>query len=171
MCTGGSRKFKKPPTSPASPSTPGPCFGSHARVRDPTADRISPACAGLHRSRGRSPRWAAKRGQAADTSELSLRILMHRPAPAVVISHAVRHMTERWHPSSGWASCRLRAAAWRLRPQVGECRSVLDATVAARIRVADISRRAGPGVAVGEPRLPAGALRAELGPEQDACDH
>jgi hypothetical protein len=49
----------------------------------------------------------AKRGQVADMSELPLRILMHRPAPAFVISHAVKHMTERRYPSSGWASCRL----------------------------------------------------------------
>jgi len=37
----------------------------------------------------------AKRGQVADMSELPLRILMQRPAPAFVISHAVRHMAER----------------------------------------------------------------------------
>jgi hypothetical protein len=58
-------------------------------------------------------------------------------------------------------------------PKSARCVSkpVLDATVAARIQVADIRRRAGAGVAVGEPRLLAGAPRAELDPEQDAYGH
>ncbi len=38
-----------------------------------------------------------------DVSEFPLRILMQRPASPFVISNAVRHVAERWYPSSGWA--------------------------------------------------------------------
>jgi hypothetical protein len=37
----------------------------------------------------------------ADVSEFRLRILMQRPASPFVISNTVRHVAERWYPSSG----------------------------------------------------------------------
>ena len=99
MCTGGPRNSRNPQRAQPAQARQGrasaPC------QRDPRTNRIPPACAGLHRSRGRSPHWAAKRGQAADMSELPLHILTQSPAPAFVISHAARHMAERWYPSSG----------------------------------------------------------------------
>ena len=64
-----------------------------------------PACVTQNRSHPTSVCWpapilrvipalgVAKRSQVAEMSELPLRILMQRPAPAFVISHAVRHMT------------------------------------------------------------------------------
>jgi hypothetical protein len=102
--TGESRK---PPTSPASPSTPGPSLGPMPACVTPepiaSHQRVL-ACTG---PAGDPRTGAAKRGQAADISELPLRILMQSPAPAFAISHAVRHMTERCYPSSGRARSML----------------------------------------------------------------
>ena len=120
MCTGG-------PRNPGNPQRAQPAQARQGRAsapcqRDPRTNRIPPACAGLHRSRGRSPHWAANRGQAADMSELPLRILMQSPAPAFVISHAARHMAERWYPSSG----RFRSPSMNFR-QRGQMRQRLRA--------------------------------------------
>lgn len=99
----------------AGPGNPGnPQRAQPAQARRGRAPARMPACVTPEPSHPTSvlactgpagdPRTGvAKRGQAADMSELPLRILMQRPAPAFVISHAVRHMTERWYPSSGWA--------------------------------------------------------------------
>jgi len=61
---------------------------------------------------------------------------------------------------------------WRLRAAGGARadQPVLDLAVAARIRTQHQATR-WPGLAVGEPRLLAGASRTELDPEQDAYNH
>jgi len=111
MCTGGPRNSRNPQRAQPAQTRRGPSFGPHASVTpEPIAShqRVL-ACTG---PAGDPRTRAAKRGQAADMSELPLRILMQSPAPAFVISHAARHMTERWYPSSGWgpAEYELRSA-------------------------------------------------------------